>query len=561
MDSSGTLVTRIYEGFLGVDFNEGEISTQRSSFSLNMWKNYKNNAKCIETRPDIELDSTFDNTIYGIFFYTKNDVVHKIVHCGTKLYDNGEEIFTGMNIIPSQSFIFNETFYIKDGINYLKYDGSELKKVEGYIPTTTIGKEPSGSGTTYQDVNLLTGIRKNEFIGDGTSKDYQLDAQDLDSDYTVTAVVDGLTYTEGIDLSVDQVKGIVTFNVAPPKPVTPGQSNVIITFSKTIQGYRDRILKCNLLTEFDNRVFFSGNQNYPNTIFHSSLENPEYISDLDYYNEGDIAPVKAMVAGNNALWVFKEPSQSNTSIFYHNPTIDSTYGKVYPSTHSSISAGCVSTGINFNDDIVFFSDRGLEGISSDVTTEQVLGHRSTMVDSKLISETNYKKLLVEEWEGYLLVFIDNKIYLADSRAKFQNGTNIEYEWFYWELPYNVTTTKVKDGILYLGMNNSIYTLTKQESDINSVWTIGKENFSAPMLLKTTNKRGGTAVCEGSITLRVKTDNNQFETIDTYEETKGYIVYRVKKKKFKDLTMEFSSNKSMKLYSVTIQSFIGGYVKR
>lgn len=561
MDSSGTLVTRIYEGFLGVDFNEGEISTQRSSFSLNMWKNYKNNAKCIETRPDIELDSTFDNTIYGIFFYTKNDVVHKIVHCGTKLYDNGEEIFTGMNIIPSQSFIFNETFYIKDGINYLKYDGSELKKVEGYIPTTTIGKEPSGSGTTYQDVNLLTGIRKNEFIGDGTSKDYQLDAQDLDSDYTVTAVVDGLTYTEGIDLSVDQVKGIVTFNVAPPKPVTPGQSNVIITFSKTIQGYRDRILKCNLLTEFDNRVFFSGNQNYPNTIFHSSLENPEYISDLDYYNEGDIAPVKAMVAGNNALWVFKEPSQSNTSIFYHNPTIDSTYGKVYPSTHSSISAGCVSTGINFNDDIVFFSDRGLEGISSDVTTEQVLGHRSTMVDSKLISETNYKKLLVEEWEGYLLVFIDNKVYLADSRAKFQNGTNIEYEWFYWELPYKVTTTKVKDGILYLGMNNSIYTLTKQESDINSVWTIGKENFSAPMLLKTTNKRGGIAVCEGSITLRVKTDNNQFETIDTYEETKGYIVYRVKKKKFKDLTMEFSSNKSMKLYSATIQSFIGGYVKR
>ena len=561
MDSSGTLVTRIYEGFLGVDFNEGEISTQRSSFSLNMWKNYKNNAKCIETRPDVELDSTFDNTIYGIFFYTKNDVVHKIVHCGTKLYDNGEEIFTGMNIIPSQSFIFNETFYVKDGINYLKYDGSELKEVEGYIPTTTIGKEPSGSGTTYQDVNLLTGIRKNEFIGDGTSKDYQLDAQDLDSDYTVTAVVEGLTYTEGINLSVDQVKGIVTFNVAPPKPVTPGQSNVIITFSKTIQGYRDRILKCNLLTEFDNRVFFSGNQNYPNTIFHSSLENPEYISDLDYYNEGDIAPVKAMVAGNNALWVFKEPSQSNTSIFYHNPTIDSTYGKVYPSTHSSISAGCVSTGINFNDDIVFFSDRGLEGISSDVTTEQVLGHRSTMIDSKLISETNYKNLLTEEWEGYLLVFIDNKVYLADSRAKFQNGTNIEYEWFYWELPYNVTTTKVKDGILYLGMNNSIYTLTKQESEINSVWTIGKENFSAPMLLKTTNKRGGTAVCEGTITLRVKTDNNQFETIDTYEETKGYIVYRVKKKKFKDLTMEFSSNKSMKLYSVTIQSFIGGYVKR
>ena len=561
MASSGDLVTKIYEDFRGVDFNTGEISTKRSPFSLNMWKNYKNNAKCIETRPDIELSDSYDNIIFGIFFYNKNDILHKIVHSGTKLYDNGKELFTGMNVIRSQAFIFNETFYIKDGINYLKYDGSEIKSVEGYIPTTTIGKSPSGAGTTYQDVNLLTGIRRNEFVGDGESTKYQLDAEDLDDSYTVTAKVNDLTYTEGIGLSVDKTKGIVTFESAPPKPTTTGQSNVIITFSKTIQGYRDRILKCKILTEFDNRVFFGGNINYPNVIFHSSLENPEYISDLDYYNEGDIEPVKAMVAGNNALWVFKEPSQANTSIFYHNPTIDSTYGKIYPSTHSSISTGCVSTGINFNDDIVFFSNRGLEGISSDVTTEQVLGHRSTMVDSKLLAENNYKDLLLEEWEGYLLAIVDNKVYLADSRAKYQNVSSIEYEWFYWELPYNVTCTKVKDGILYLGMNNSVYTLTKTDSDIKSIWTIGKEDFGAPMLLKTTNKRGGTSVCEGNITLRVKTDNNEFENIDTYEETKGYIVYRVKKKKFKDLTLEFSSDKHIKLYSATIQAFIGGYLKR
>lgn len=561
MASSGDLVTKIYEDFRGVDFNTGEISTKRSPFSLNMWKNYKNNAKCIETRPDIELSDSYDNIIFGIFFYNKNDILHKIVHSGTKLYDNGKELFTGMNVIRSQAFIFNETFYIKDGINYLKYDGSEIKSVEGYIPTTTIGKSPSGAGTTYQDVNLLTGIRRNEFVGDGESTKYQLDAEDLDDSYTVTAKVNDLTYTEGIGLSVDKTKGIVTFESAPPKPTTTGQSNVIITFSKTIQGYRDRILKCKILTEFDNRVFFSGNINYPNVIFHSSLENPEYISDLDYYNEGDIEPVKAMVAGNNALWVFKEPSQANTSIFYHNPTIDSTYGKIYPSTHSSISTGCVSTGINFNDDIVFFSNRGLEGISSDVTTEQVLGHRSTMVDSKLLAENNYKDLLLEEWEGYLLAIVDNKVYLADSRAKYQNVSSIEYEWFYWELPYNVTCTKVKDGILYLGMNNNVYTLTKIDSDIKSIWTIGKEDFGAPMLLKTTNKRGGTSVCEGNITLRVKTDNNEFENIDTYEETKGYIVYRVKKKKFKDLTLEFSSDKHIKLYSATIQAFIGGYLKR
>lgn len=561
MASSGDLVRKEYKDFRGVDFNDGEIIAQRSPFSLNMWKNYKEDARCIETRPDIELHETYDNTIYGIFFYTKNDILHKIVHCGTKLYDNGNQIFVGMNIIKSYFFVFNEILYIKDGLNYLKYDGVEIKSVEGTIPITSTGKSPSGAGTTYQDVNLLTGIRKNSFVADGKSTVYQLDSTNLDTNYTITAVVDGLTIVEGMGLTVDRTNGKVTFNSAPSEPTTSGQDNVVITFSKTIQGYRDRILKCTILTEFDNRVFFSGNQNYPNVVFHSSLEDPEYVSDLDYYNEGlDVSPVKSMVAGNNALWVFKEPSQSNTTIYYHNPVIDNTYGKIYPSTHSSISTGCIATGINFNDDICFFSDRGMEAISSDVTTEQVLSHRSSMVDNKLLSETNYKNMLLEEWEGYLLVIIDKHIYLADSRQKYQ-GVSIEYEWYYWELPYEVTCTRVKDGIFYLGMNNQIYTLTKKGSNISSVWTLPKEDFNAPQFLKTTNKRGGTVVCDGDITVKVKKDNGDYITINTYEETKGYIVYRIKQKKFKELQIEFSSNKTMKLYSSTIEAFVGGYVKR
>lgn len=561
MASSGNLVTKQFKDFRGVDFNTGEISSYRSPFSLNMWKNYKNVGKCVETRPGLEFVEEYDNTIFGIFFYEKDEVQHKIVHCGTKLYDNNQEIYTGMNIIKSNFFVYNGILYIKDGINYLKYDGSEVKDVEGYVPTTSIGKKPSGAGTTYQDVNLLTGVRMNSFIGDGESKEYQLDTDNLDPNYTVTATVDDVAFTEGMGLSVDSVRGIVTFDTAPAKPVTAGQDNVIITFSKTIQGYRDRILKCTMLTEFDNRVFFSGNINYPNMIFHSSLENPEYCSDLDYYNEGmDVAPVKAMVAGNNALWVFKEPSQANTTIYYHNPIIDSTYGKIYPSTHSSISTGCVSTGINFNDDIVFFSDRGLEGISSDVTTEQVVNHRSSMIDSKLLSEEHYKDVILEEWEGYLLAFIDNKVYLADSRQKYQDFS-VEYEWYYWELEGNVTNTIVKNGVLYVAIDNKLYTLTRQDVDVPSVWQIPAEDFSAPHLLKTTNKRGGTAVCEGEITLKVKTDNNEWKLINTYNAEKGYIVYRVKEKKFKQICMEFSSNKHMKLFSCTLEAFIGGYVKR
>lgn len=558
---SGNLVTRKVDNFAGVDFSNSDTNLARSPDSLNMWKNYKNNSAGIETRPDMELVETYDNTIFGLFFYDIGNIKHKIVHCGTKLYDDKNEIFTGMNPAKSQAFIFNNIFYIKDGINYLEYDGATIKEVEGTIPVTSIGNA-DGSGTTYQDVNLLTGLRKNLRIGDGTTTVFKLDTENIDSDYVVTAIIDGIVYTQGLGLSVNVVKGEVTFNVAPPAPLTDGQHNVEILFRKTVQGYRDRINKCTLLTVFDNRIFFSGNQDYPNAVFHSSLEDPRYVSDLDYYNEGtDLSPVKAMVPGNNALWVLKEPSQANTTVFYHNPVIDNTYGKIYPSVHSSINTGCIATGINFNDDIVFFSDRGMEAISGDITTEQVLAHRSSMVDGKLLKETNYKNMILEEWEGYLLAIIDNKVYLADSRQKYQ-GVSVEYEWYYWELSQNITCASVKDGVLYLCGNNSIYKLTKTDNEIESYWTTKHDDFKYPQYQKTTNKRGGTAEIDGaSVKLEIKTDNNDFEEISTYDNTKGYIVYRVKKKKWKKIQMKFSSSKPFGLNSYTLESFVGGYIKR
>lgn len=565
-NSSGDLITRQYINFRGVDFTGNDVSLYRSPDALNMWKNYKGLGKCVETRPDIELFKQFNNTIYGLFFYTINTIEHMIIHCGVTLYDynlSTKELTTikenGMNPRKSESFIYNNIFYIKDGINYLEYNGETCKTVEGYIPTTSIGRNPIGGGTTYEDVNLLTPYRKNSFCADGESKEYHLDTKGISK----TNVKVWINDIETKAFSIDAVNGIITFTTAPQKPLTDGQDNVVIQFYKEVSGYRNRIDKCTLLCVFDNRVFFSGNQDYPNTIFHSSLDNPRYVSDLDYYNEGlDMSKVKAMVSGNNALWVFKEPSQGNTTIFYHNPTIDSEAGKVYPSTHSNISTGCVATGINFNDDIVFFSDRGMEGISGDITTEQVVAHRSSLIDSKLLLESNYKNLILQEWEGYLLVIIDNKIYLADSNAMFTNETHNEYEWFYWELSKNITYAIVKNNILYLCSEDGIYTLTKKDTEISSYWTTCEDNFKNPNMQKTTNKRGCVVDMEGEeIQVLVKTDNNEFEEIGIYTNTKGYIVPRIKKKKWKDIQIRFSSTKPFYLRSCTLESFIGSYVKR
>ena len=556
------LITRLYGGFRGVDFRGEEINLVRSPDSLNVWKDYRE-TDSIRTRPEKELIDSFDNPIYGIYFYKTGNAEMMLVHSGTTLYRimNGkrEVLQQGLNPNSSDSFIYNNIWYFKDGINYLEYDGETIKEVEGYEPTTTIGRKPNGGGTKYEDVNMLSGIRINTFLADGESTEYHLDARDIDADIQPLVKINDITVN---NYTVDTVNGIIKFTEAPPEPLTDGQDNVWIKFRKTVQGYRNRINQCTLLQVFDNRVFFSGNPDYPNVVWHCSLDNPRYCSDLDYYNEGqDLARVKGLVAGNNALWVFKEPSQAKTAVFYHNPTIDSEYGKIYPSTHSSIATGCVGKAINFNDDIVFFSERGMEAINGDVTTEQMLAHRSSVIDRKLLAETNYENMLLEEWEGYLLVIIGSKVYLADSRGTFQNGNHMEYEWFYWDIGEEITCTRVYEGTLYLGANNGIYTLTDGNANVHSYWVTPLDKFGNPQKQKTTNKRGCVVEATGDITVSAKTDKTEWESLGTYENITDYFVVSRKIKKFKDIQLMFSSDKRFSLETASLEVFVGGYIKR
>lgn len=558
-DATGTRISRIYSNFRGVDFRGDEINLMRSPDSLNVWKDYKE-IDSIRTRPGMELKMAFDDPVYGIFFY--NDAM--LVHSGKKLYKIANEqktvLFSGLNEATSCSFVYEDVWYFIDGVQYLQYDGDTIKEVDGYVPTTSISRKPASGGTTNEDINMLQGRRINTFLGDNAGTEFWLDAKNIDTDFAPIVKVDDVVMTKGY--TVDYAEGKIYFTKAPDAPQTDGQDNISVEFKKTISGYRDAILKCTMLQVFDNRVFFSGNADYPNTVWHCSLNDPTYFSDKDFYTEGmDTARVMGLVAGNNALWTFREPSDANTTVFYHTPTIDDEYGKIYPSTHSSVTIGCIGKAINFNDDIVFFSERGMEGISGDVTTEQVAAHRSSLVDRKLIAEPDYTDMLLEEWEGYLFVFIGNKAYLADSRTVFTNENHIEYEWFYWELSRKIISTKVDGGVLYLGTKDGVYTLTDLTCDIESYWVTPKDKFKYPHMQKTTNKRGCVAEATGDIAVYAKTEKTDFELIGAYENVADYFVSRIKKKKFKDIQLKFHSKTRFSLETVTLECFVGAYVKR
>ena len=613
-------IRKIYSNFRGVDFTDENVSETRSPDALNMWKNYKTLGKKIETRPDIELQLTMSNTIFGLFFYTISNVDHLIIHSGTSLFDYNPNTkvlttikATGMNPAKSVGFVYNNILFIKDGLNYLEYNGSVCKDVEGTIPNVAIHNMNSNSTKMIQEANLITDYCYEEYLPDGTKTEFPLSQKEV-SNVTVWDIsgVNEVQITTGF--TVDTTNGLVTFDTAPEK--SADKASIKIKYSKTSDG-RNIINKCKLACIFDNRVFFSGNQDYPNMLVWCGLNDPRYVGTSSYATQGtSVSQIKALVPGNNALWVFKEPSQENTTIFYTVPTelydgkLEQTV-KTYASSHSSITTGCQATGINFNDDIVFFSDRGMEGISGSITTEQVLGHRSTLVDRKLLNEENYKNMELVEWEGYLLVIIDNKIYLADSKQKVQNDDHVEYEWFYWEMAKNIKTAKVHNDILYLCseedfvinelgykkytdgtniywydevnnkvydnegnesqvlietltavMQSEIYTLTDTSSNVKSYWTTKLDDFGYPQMLKTTNKRGFKSNVTGDeITIETKLDNNEFQKLGTFKNTKGYIVSKIKKKKWNRIQLRYSSDTQFGIYEIVLESYVGSYVKR
>ncbi len=594
-----TPVRRVYAEFRGVDFSSDPsiVNLSRSPDALNVWKNYSDTqGTCIETRPGISQLGNFNNKINGMFIYKGDALIHSKnnLYLWSNFPDSpavSSTLKSNMNNAKSAFAIFNDEAFILDGANFLVYN-TTLKDVTAnnpYIPTTSINRSPSGGGEVYEDVNVLQPKRKNSFVGDGTSTAYYLDAQNIDS---VDSVKVNGTAIASNAYSVNTTQGKITFNTAPAAPSIPGIDNVEITFAKTINSYATRISKCTLMIVYDRRLFFAGNPDYPNAIFHSELNNPYYIRDLAYYEDGtEESIVKSMVVGNNILWIFKAGSQQNDTIFYHTASLD-TEGKVYPNYQGNVSVGCYSEAFNYKDDIVFLSRNGLEGISNDeITSKQLLNHRSSLIDSKLVNENNFDLATTEEWEGYLLILVNGHIYLADHRQRFEGNIGYEYEWYFWNFVEDICYMRQYNGNLYLGTSDGKIFIVNGTSDegtlIESYWTTPMDNFGYGNIVKTTNKRGGVAkiktIPNGFIKVAEITNNRvdekdvasfsasgfDFNEIDfsNFSFTtinKSTVIYKIKEKKFLEISLKFYSDqvdKPFGLYSAILEAFVGGYLKK
>lgn len=154
-------------------------------------------------------------------------------------FDGKERVFTPIGIL-SFNCSTNEITETVDGepVTY-KQLNFEIENVldNPYIPTIIYGSTPDGLDfTQYESINLLSDKRKAQFIGDGTSTDYQLPETNIDPNYCKIKTMknDGTfeELTPVTDYSIDGETGIVSFTNPPSLPPIDGKDNVIIEYKK-----------------------------------------------------------------------------------------------------------------------------------------------------------------------------------------------------------------------------------------------------------------------------------------------------------------------------------------
>ena len=216
-------------------------------------------------------------------------------------------------------------------------------------------------------------------------------------------------------------------------------------FDKTSENEEDlmtgyeAIAGCRIAEAFDGRIFFSGNPRLPNTVFYTESKNANdggelYIGKYNYFNDGvGRYNVKSMLATRDMLAIFKEGDDGSGSVFYHKAasTSSDTVSTIYPTAyvHSGICAE--GNSHSFLDDPVFITQDGLYALESpNINYQRNVVCRSHNVNFKLLKE-NLGSVNLCSWLGYLVVGVNGKMYLADSRSVFTHPSGSkEYEWFY-----------------------------------------------------------------------------------------------------------------------------------
>lgn len=536
--------TTVYGTFKGVDFSTDAslVDKSRSPYAPNLIADV---GGMPEKRLGWRTIHRIEQPINGIWYGEINGKKHYIAHGGTKIYkfDNEtvEVVKENVNNAKSTAFFMREyddkgKIYILTGNEFLCYDGETVKDVIeiAYVPTVLISRNPSGGGTLYEGVNLLSKKRKESFLGNDTDKVYQLSANGLDSVDKVEVLDGGVATTLATsEYTVDLATGKVTFTKTY-KPEVTGQDNVFITYSKTVDGYADRITKCTICDLYgiggSNRVFLSGNPDFKAYDWYSDIHKPNYFPDLNYSIIGtsDTAIMGYQKLGKYQL-IVKQESQQDSTVFQRYGEINSDGTVTFYVEQGIAGIGAIAKGCFgiLADEPLFLSRQGVQAVTSNnLVAERTIRNRSFFVDAYLTTEDNLDKAVACVWNGFYILSVNGVAYVLDGKNKSYKERSIasydySYECYYWTNIPAICLLSA-NGELYFGtedgrickFNTDIELLDKYSDDgkaIVAAWSTTNDDDNAPHLYKSMTKKGCLVTIKpytrSSATIYVAKDGN------------------------------------------------------
>ena len=616
------LYQKEYTQFRGVDFSTDptQVADYRSPYALNLISDLAGfPEKRVGWRKILDTGKRINGIHHAVF---ASGASMRFVHAGNTLYTWNESnashtaICETMADNRSVAFAHGGKMYLMDGNKYrvvAEADGvytvANVEDGEVFVPTTTIAADPSGGGTPFEAVNMLTGKRINSFFSNGTSKDYFLDTQNIDA---VTKVV--VNGEEKDDYTVDLAAGKVSLSAAPAD--SKGVDNVVIHFTANVEGYADRVNKCSIFAFFgfnnDNRIFISGNPEYPNWDWQSGLDDPTYFPDTGYTKVGsDTSAIMGYLKQYNSLTIVKADNEQDAEVFLRTAQMEDDGTVIFPIQQGIKGVGAISkyAFATLRDDPLFLAREGVFAIAStSVQLERTVQDRSYFVNPVLTTEAGLSEAVAAVWNGYYVLCVNGRAYVADSRKRTaQSGTGASYsesgsyvqysyEWYYWQ---NIPARVIREyeGELYFGtadgyickFNTDISTMAKYNDDgapILARWATKMDDYGSIVRRKTLTKKGCGVMIKpytrSSVTVYTSTDRTheakiQYAAMDILDfsdidfsrftfntlDTPQVVPFNKKVKKFIVLQLIFENNvkdEGFGIYGVQTQFAIGGYVK-
>lgn len=433
---------------------------------------------------------------------------------------------------------------------------------------------------------------------------------------TLTATLDENTYilTDPQTYVVNLSDGTVDF-ACPPKD-GDGIDTVVIQISKFVDGYADRVNKCTICAFYgynnDNRIFISGNPEYKNWDWQSGLDDPTYFPDTGYTKIGaDTSAIMGYLKQYNSLTIVKADNEQDAEVFIRTAQMEDDGSVIFPVQQGIKGVGAISkyAFATLRDDPMFLAREGVFAVAStSVQLERTVQDRSYFVNPVLTTELDLSEAVAATWNGYYVLCINGRAYVADSRkrtAKTDRGstysetgsaTQYSYEWYYWQnIPARVLCEH--EGELYFGtaggdickFNTDVSTMAKYNDDgapILARWATKMDDYGTIVRRKTLTKKGCGVMIKpytrSSVTVYSSTDRTheakiQYAAMDILDftdidftritfntlDTPQVVPLNKKIKKFIVLQLIFENNvkdEGFGIYGVQTQYAIGGYVK-